>query len=95
MTYPTCAQPWWVLAVTLSVRETKFRYYRRHNMSIFYDMASGKTQSSPEKSNTTAARDELIPALAVREPSSGGSNEQSKALSIHLISALLNKDWTS
>jgi hypothetical protein len=64
-------------------------------MSIIYDMASGRTQSSPEKSDTTAARDEHIPALAVQEPSSGGSKEQSKTLAFHLISALLRKDGTS
>jgi|GEM_PF-1771574 len=63
-------------------------------MSIIYDMASGKPRSLSEKNNTAAARDELIPELAVQEPSSGGSNGQSKAHSIHLISALLTKNWT-
>jgi hypothetical protein len=95
MTHPTCAQPWWVIAVTLSVRDTIFRYNRRHNMSIIYDMANGRTQSSPEKSNTTAACNELTPALAVREPSSGGVNGQPEAPSIHLINALLKKDRAS
>ena len=64
-------------------------------MSIIYDIASGRTQSSPEKSNITTACDELIPALAVREPSSDDSSGQSKVFSIHLISALLKKDGAS
>jgi hypothetical protein len=60
-------------------------------MSIIYDMASGRSESSPEKSNTTAVRNELIPALAVRESSSCGSHGQSKGHAIHLISAVLKK----
>lgn len=64
-------------------------------MSIIYDMASGRIQSSPEKCDATAARDELIPAPAVQELPSGGSKEQSKALAFHLISALLRNDGTS
>jgi len=64
-------------------------------MSIIYDMASGRIQLSPEKSNTTAAHDELIPELSVQESTFGGSNGQSVAISIHLISALLKKDRTS
>ena len=64
-------------------------------MRIIYDMASGRIQSSPEKNNNTTASDEPIPALAVQEPSSGNSKGQSKEHSIHLISALLKKDWMS
>jgi len=95
MTYRTRTQPWWALAVTLSVRDTKYRYNRRHNMSIIFDMASGRIQSSPEKNNITTACDELIPALTVREPSSFGSNGQSEVFSIHVINALLRNDWES
>ena len=64
-------------------------------MSIIYDMASGRTQLASEKNKNTAAYDELIPAPAVQEPFYGGLNGQSRALSIHLINALLKKDRTS
>jgi hypothetical protein len=60
-------------------------------MSIIYDMASGRTESPPAENNTDAVCDELIPSLAVRELSSGGTDGQPAAFSIHLIRALLRK----
>ena len=60
-------------------------------MSIIYDMASGKIESPPSGNITASVCDELIPALAVRKLSSGGTDGQPAAFSIHLIRALLRK----
>ncbi len=64
-------------------------------MSVIYDMAIGKTKSPTAENNTAAVRDEHIPALAVRELSTGGIDAQPTAFSIHLVRALLRKNWTS
>ncbi len=60
-------------------------------MSIIFDMTGGRIKSPPAENNTVAARDETIPALALREQLSSGRNEQLRADSIHLIRALINK----
>jgi hypothetical protein len=64
-------------------------------MGAIYDMESGRTEPMPAENDTTAVRDETMPALAVRELPSGGTNGQSRVLSIHVISALLKEDWAS
>jgi hypothetical protein len=58
-------------------------------MDIIFDMASGKSPSPPVRDNTLAARDQVIPALAMREPSPAGAEKQPQANDIHLINALL------
>jgi hypothetical protein len=71
------------------VRDTKFRYDWRHIMSIIYDMASGRTESPSAENNTATVPDELIPALAIQELTSDGTDMPSADLSIHQVHALL------
>jgi hypothetical protein len=60
-------------------------------MDIIFDMASGKSPSPPVRDNTIAVHDEVIPALAMREPSPAGAEKQPLAHGIHLINALLKR----
>jgi hypothetical protein len=60
-------------------------------MSVIYDMASGRTESPPAENNIATVPDEPIPALAVRELNSDGTDKPSADFSIHLVHALLRK----
>jgi hypothetical protein len=59
-------------------------------MSIIYDIASGREGSRPSE-NIATVPDELIPALAVRELTSDGTDQPLAEFSIHLVHALLRK----
>jgi len=61
-------------------------------MGITYDMASGRIQSAPAQEIATPARDEILPALAVREVCPAGLEGQAQSHAIHLIRALLGKN---
>ena len=60
-------------------------------MNVIYDMASGRTEPLPAENNIATVPDEPIPALAVRELNSDGTDKPSADLSIHLVHALLRK----
>lgn len=61
-------------------------------MSTIYDMASGRTESPAAENHTATVPDELVPALAVRELTSDGTDKPLPEFSIHLVHALLRKD---
>jgi hypothetical protein len=60
-------------------------------MNVIYDMASGWTEPLPAENNIATVPDELIPARAVRELTSDGTDKPSADFSIHLVHALLRK----
>jgi hypothetical protein len=68
-----------------------FRYDRRQNMSIIYDMANAVIQPLPAKRHIVNERVEVIPEPGVREVPSCGRDKESRAVSIHLIHALLKR----
>jgi len=61
-------------------------------MSIIYEMASGRTKSLPAENIIANTPDEPIPALAVRELTSDGTDRPVAEFSIHLVHALLRKE---
>jgi hypothetical protein len=61
-------------------------------MSIIYDMADGIIEPAPAKRSIVNERVEIVPELGMGEVPSCGPDNQRRAISIHLIHALLKTD---
>jgi hypothetical protein len=60
-------------------------------MSTIYNRVNDQTGTPQAKNKTVAARDELIPALTLREVPTGSAETQPQPAAIHLVRALLKK----